>query len=297
LLVELAEACFGDMAALIAAGIGYGASFLGILIAMWLLNVKSWKRPSAVLLLCCMVLFVFSMWNIVYSGIFSLVQVHVGLVGGASQPPPIVAIISHVQSFVGIFAIFISDAMVCWRAWVLLYNDRFWKFTLALFMLGNIVINIVDAIFDIVLFDIEVDGTTVVLDWLAFAATLAVNLLATSLIGWKVWSHHQTLRAASKATNTPVQKILLLLVESGVFYLAVQMLPLVAELGGTFSISTPSFGIFRIVSTCLFSTVSSLYPVAVIILVKIDKSPVDETFHSQHQSVTSVSVEDNNNSS
>ncbi|KAF9060311.1 hypothetical protein BDP27DRAFT_1407197, partial [Rhodocollybia butyracea] len=214
------------------------------------------------------------------------------LVGEFPEPPQSVTIISDVQGFVVIFIIFISDAIVCWRAWVLLYNDRFWKFTLALLMLGNIVINIVDASFDISRVDAElVDGQTIVLDWLAPAITLVVNLLATSLIGWKVWLHRQTLRAASRGTKTPVQKILLLLVESGIFVLAIQVIALIAEVGGTLSVSSsPSFGILLVVSISLFAAVACLYPVAVIILVKIDKSPMAETFHSQHQGA-SVRVE------
>ncbi|KAF9060302.1 hypothetical protein BDP27DRAFT_1370672 [Rhodocollybia butyracea] len=277
LVALLASACYDDLAAATITGIGYGASFLGTLIAIRLLNA------------------------------FSLVQVHLGLVEEATQPPQSVTIAADVNSFVSIVVLYdrfiprlfhwqilIGDAVVCWRAWVLLHRNRFWKFTLALLMLSNIVVNIVDASFDVAVVNTDlIDGATVIFDCLALATTLAVNLLATSLIGWKVWSHHQTLKAASMATKTPIQKILLLLVESGIFFLAVQLLAFIAELGGTLSTSNPNpnFRTFMAVSTSLFLTVSCLYPVAVIILIKMNKSPVAETFYSQQQRATSVTVE------
>ncbi|KAF9070053.1 hypothetical protein BDP27DRAFT_1420491 [Rhodocollybia butyracea] len=158
ILALLATACYQNMAALIVTGIGFGASLLGTLIAVKLLNVRSWRQASAVLLLCCVVLFICSIWEIVYSSVLTLLQ----------------------MCKTSLWYLSLLESMGSTT------YDRFWRFTLALLMLGDIAINIADAGFDITIVASElVNGQTVVLDWLSVAMTLSVNLLATSLIGWK----------------------------------------------------------------------------------------------------------------
>jgi hypothetical protein len=96
--------------------------------------------------------------------------------------------------------------------------------------------------------------------------------------------------------TNPIQKVLFLLLESGLVYLVVQLLALIAEVAG---ISNPTLIVFEFVTTSMFSTVSvswvffdgysapdhnfqCLYPVAVIILINMEKSEIDETYYCQH---------------
>ncbi|KAF9064479.1 hypothetical protein BDP27DRAFT_1425770 [Rhodocollybia butyracea] len=82
-----------------------------------------------------------------------------------------------------------GDLVICWRAWVLLPHDKFWRFVLAMLMICNIGLNIADLILTLVAgedantFDFLIQ----VLDWTYVALSWVVNLTATSLIGWKAW--------------------------------------------------------------------------------------------------------------
>ncbi|KIK58715.1 hypothetical protein GYMLUDRAFT_689344 [Collybiopsis luxurians FD-317 M1] len=89
------------------------------------------------------------------------------------------------------------------------------------------------------------------------------------------------MRAVSFGSNSPVNKVLLLLIESGGISCAVQLLSIIFQIILTFYIN---FGLAETSSVvaAFFSVATSVqasYPAAVIILVSTNNSPVVETIH------------------
>ncbi|KAF9035102.1 hypothetical protein BDP27DRAFT_1348316 [Rhodocollybia butyracea] len=108
-------------------------------------------------------------------------------------------------------------------------------------------------------------------------------MTATALIGWKAWAHYCTMREASVWRKSRVQKILLLFVESGAFFLIPQMLALIGEiLPSVESVdinSNLTISLVSAISEDLWVAFAGLYPIAIIILIHSDNSPIEESFH------------------
>ncbi|THV00490.1 hypothetical protein K435DRAFT_657077 [Dendrothele bispora CBS 962.96] len=123
--------------------------------------------------------------------------------------------------FLGITNFLISDAVVVWRAWIL-YPDtrRRQEDLLPDEGIANIVVVVLKQ--QMILKNFQDYGTreqTLLLTVPLFVT----NLVATSLIGYRAWEHRKaviTNLSSSKNSLTRVQKILLLLVESGLVYCA-----------------------------------------------------------------------------
>ncbi|KAF9058306.1 hypothetical protein BDP27DRAFT_1408410 [Rhodocollybia butyracea] len=259
-IFDFGAACYINVVGIAIDKIAYGSSLLGILIAIWLLEVKTWREPKTIQLLCCMI----------------IVLTATGLV-------IIVGFISFTQAKLGIVEILVGDFVICWRAWVLLPHDKWWRFVLATIVIVNIGVNIVAGIFDTFVVDEELNDATIVLDWVGIAFSLLVNMTATALIGWKAWAHYCTMREASVWSKSRVQKILLLFVESGAFFLIPQMLALIGEiLPSVESVdinSNLTISLVSAISEDLWVAFAGLYPIAIIILIHSDNSPIEESFH------------------
>ncbi|KAF9035098.1 hypothetical protein BDP27DRAFT_1374888 [Rhodocollybia butyracea] len=114
-------------------------------------------------------------------------QVEVDIVKSETQALPLsLAITEVIQICLTQIIIVTGDLVICWRAWVLLPHDKFWRFVLSIVTICNIGINIAAPIFD----ELGVTSSPAVLlvvDWASTAISLVVNMTATSLIGWKAW--------------------------------------------------------------------------------------------------------------
>ncbi|KIK60877.1 hypothetical protein GYMLUDRAFT_43463 [Collybiopsis luxurians FD-317 M1] len=115
-----------------------------------------------------------------------------------------------------------------------------------------------------------------VLDWLSVLFSLFVNLVATSLIAFRAWNHHRILAEAVILKESRVQNILLLLIESGAIYCAIQalyiaflLLKAYANLGIWCANMSDYIGDVLVVA-------SAWYPIAVVILVNIGNSSVTQ---------------------
>ena len=107
----------------------------------------------------------------------------------------------------------------------------------------QLVINIADLIGDAkVDFGLSSGGNPITLDWIVIATNLAVNTMATLLIVYRAWyisisityfqvigtysksrTHHKSIRAVSRNRKTQVEAILLLFIESGALFAAIQV--------------------------------------------------------------------------
>ncbi|KAJ3977919.1 hypothetical protein EV361DRAFT_394881 [Lentinula raphanica] len=106
-----------------------------------------------------------------------------------------------------------------------------------------------------------------------FFLSIAINLLATSLIATKAWMHHRFLRSASVKKSTRVLKIMILLVESGFIYLVIWgtksmsiFMDLNATPGGQFAVS---------LLNSMGNQVVGLYPTLLMVLVNEQRSAIN----------------------
>jgi len=282
--------CYKNVICLIVVGVTYGPAMLGIIIAARLLNIKSWRQPKAVQLLCCMVIVLAETWNIFIGGFITLTEIAFSSRGGIQypNPPSDDATMANIGEFMNVVIILVGDFVICWRAWVLLPYDKFWRSALVIIMIGNIGINITDAVFDTFAPNTLLSGSVIVLDWVATAVTMVVNMTATALIGWKAWTHHCIMKEASIWRRSRVQKTLLLFVESGALLLAIQLFTLIGQIvfsesGEMSSTSLTTVSMVSQVSIDIWTVSSALYPIAIIILIHSDNSPIVETFHLTHE--------------
>ncbi|KAH9028549.1 hypothetical protein EDB84DRAFT_1498098 [Lactarius hengduanensis] len=105
--------------------------------------------------------------------------------------------------------------------------------------------------------------------------TLATNLVSTGLIAWKAWEHRvgvkKHLGEASRSVR--VERVFALLVESGFLYCCIWIVYLISALD---LMPVPGFAVMD--NVLLF--VSGLYPTLIIVLVAMQKSPVQ--YYSTH---------------
>ncbi|KAE9402045.1 hypothetical protein BT96DRAFT_570286 [Gymnopus androsaceus JB14] len=119
----------------------------------------------------------------------------------------------------------IGDGLVLWRAWAIwdVQNRRkrsLLRFVSIFLMVGNAAVLIAAASFNSNIgpfLSSEVDS----LDWIPLVVSLIVNMFATFLVGLKAWNFYQLMHLHHH--NNPqyfqINKLLLILVESGLFFL------------------------------------------------------------------------------
>ncbi|KAI0056933.1 hypothetical protein BV25DRAFT_1920576 [Artomyces pyxidatus] len=172
----------------------------------------------------------------------------------------------------------LSDAIVVWRALVLWGSDFKIFAILAIFMLGTTAA----AGTDVGLSLAQLFGTLDVVDdqsavkggersLILVGPTLGTNVVATSLIAYKAWRHRAFIREnlIGLSSVTKVQKILALLVESGIIYCIVWIFYLLA-----------SFRVFPAVGFAVMDSImvqiAGIYPTIIIVLVSLQKSHCEE---------------------
>ncbi|THU87414.1 hypothetical protein K435DRAFT_867306 [Dendrothele bispora CBS 962.96] len=119
----------------------------------------------------------------------------------------------------------IGDTIVVWRAWVLFPQRLLAKMVLLICLMGSFVGVILDAgllVKRVTENPSELTGGDANVILLA-TPLIITNLIATTLIGLKAWYHFQSIQNNLGLTNgssSKALKILLLLIESGLLYLA-----------------------------------------------------------------------------
>ncbi|KAI0259765.1 hypothetical protein BC834DRAFT_600802 [Gloeopeniophorella convolvens] len=172
----------------------------------------------------------------------------------------------------------LSDVVCAWRAVVLWNRDRRVIAILLLFILGTMAAAGSDLGLSLVpLFNpshqsIQDSSNTKLGEraMIMVGPTLGTNLLSTGLIAWKAWQHRVSVRKHLGDGSAPirVEKILALLIESGFVYCCLWILYLISAFR---VFPEPGFTIMDAV--LLFA--SGLYPTLIVILVCMQKSPVD----------------------
>ncbi|THU97790.1 hypothetical protein K435DRAFT_796181 [Dendrothele bispora CBS 962.96] len=179
----------------------------------------------------------------------------------------------NIQRFTSV-PIICSKIHLVWRAWILHTNQRRAKMVLILSVLiifdlqGG---NLTDIVF---ICEDFYAGREFVLSvathWACSLSSFIANFIATSMIGYKAWHYHRSIKKilnASHNSTTQVQRILILLVESGAFYCILWLALMVVVVGIIDINSIHSQSIVAVMPFC-----SALYPVLIIIIAADEKS-------------------------
>ncbi|KAE9401342.1 hypothetical protein BT96DRAFT_918921 [Gymnopus androsaceus JB14] len=215
----------------------FGAYILAFIISMHIILQKEnngWARKAMIALL--LTGFGMLVLNTCATIGFDMFLVKFGLV--VSLPGGLIAqeMASDMKSIaIGIvtgwsenFLFVIADTAIVWRAWVLWTENRLIRWTLPIILLADIGVNIADAIIDTKsALSSEDISVPVAFDWLSTALNLTVNTVATLLIAHRAWKHHQSIHTISVNKRTPIEAILLLMVESGAIFGMVQIINII----------------------------------------------------------------------
>ncbi|KIK58720.1 hypothetical protein GYMLUDRAFT_245813 [Collybiopsis luxurians FD-317 M1] len=191
-------------------------------------------------------------------------------------------VVYDLSSASGNISVVVGDCAVVWRAWVLLPDNRLWKFLLTVIMIVDVGLLIADSIGQIYVFDspelyrlLELghESFATGLDWASLVVPFIINLFVTLFIARTWWNHQRAMRAVSFGSNSPVNKILLLLIESGGISCAARLLSIIFQMISTFDTSTYGY----------LSLMEASNVVAGFVSVATDPVSGDEEFKTQSE--------------
>ncbi|KAF9061307.1 hypothetical protein BDP27DRAFT_1429119 [Rhodocollybia butyracea] len=289
----------------------YGAFMLGFIIALQSLTIGSWGRSQTVLLACLTTTFICFSWIVFDAGAVFLEVDHYafiqtfkeqGITAQANTATKNIMIWQETSRWPSIINVSIvmeifyqchsSYAAAFERqhrsleAFTLYAQSKLWRFILVILMIANISLNAGDAIWDIIIKSTEFSKSSI-LDWLGVLLSLIVNMVATVLFSYKAWTHHRYMEGVKGSLvrrGARAQKILNLLIESGIIFCTVQFVYVIAIMLDAYSIITTSSPRSpRVPVDTLFVTASACYPVAVIGLLHKDNKRLASTEISNAQ--------------
>ncbi|KAF9075288.1 hypothetical protein BDP27DRAFT_1315832, partial [Rhodocollybia butyracea] len=259
-ITALATIAYFDIAGLIIYTTGIGALALGIIVATRPLVNNPWTYNTGrlVLFACLLVTLVTFGWMVtcVWSNYlindrfnFAKIKRQGGLEASTQSATAKALPLVYMTGWPATMNLLLSDAIVVWRAWIIFQWAWFPKFGLALLTIINIGINISNCI----LVNLEVTKTlgpgSKVMGWLSGLISLIVNMFATGLIALKAPNHHRLMAQVGIHKRSRVQNVLLLLIESGTIYCAIQLAYTISLLINTHTSSKSGFSnIFYLIS-------------------------------------------------
>ncbi|KAL1672424.1 hypothetical protein EV122DRAFT_294876 [Schizophyllum commune] len=179
------------------------------------------------------------------------------------------------------FNFIMSDAIVIWRAWVLWRDNRIVKGILSLCMAGSLVLPIVECVFWVR--DAMGEPVPHLMSLMVTTPLLVTNSVTTILVGFQVWYYRRNIKGAIGPwkRSTQVEKVLVLLLESGFAYCliwAVRLALDVAQSAGRIAIP------YAIITIAYHST-AGIYPTLIILVVAMQRSATQDLALSQEISL------------
>jgi len=258
----------------------YGAFIFPAIIAVYLLlkkGVQGYRRK--ILIACVIILILLNTWNYVLASAIVPLLVQDDILSPGNE---IVNFVVQI-SWPGTICLMISDGIVVWRACVIWPDSKIIKYMLTTLMLGNIAINLADCIFDNL--TVNFFGNLISLDVSVVFISLGVNFAATFLIGLKVWHHHcftKELYSLHKQNVSPTTRILLMLVESGGLFCIAQIVIAILTVLDTYTSVLSSLDLAFAVANQFYIGITPIYPLAVLIMLSMNHSPLEDSFHTTH---------------
>uniref|UniRef100_D8QCK8 rRNA adenine N(6)-methyltransferase n=1 Tax=Schizophyllum commune (strain H4-8 / FGSC 9210) TaxID=578458 RepID=D8QCK8_SCHCM len=173
------------------------------------------------------------------------------------------------------FNYFVSDAIVVWRAWVLWPNSRLAKGALCVCLAGSLVGVIVECVWTV---EDLVEGEPAIRTLMMTVPLLATNVVATALVGIQVWIYRRDIKGSfgPVTKTTRVEKVLLLLVESGLVYCLIWVIYLVINL----TEGPNTLMAYGVISTA-YHTIAGIYPTLIVLAVAMQRTSMHTTFGAQ----------------
>ncbi|KAL1748704.1 hypothetical protein HDZ31DRAFT_29141 [Schizophyllum fasciatum] len=167
------------------------------------------------------------------------------------------------------FNYFVSDAIVVWRAWVLWPDSRIAKGLLTLCLGGSLVGVIVECVWSVQ--DLTV-GEPAVRTLMMTVPLLATNIVATALVGVQVWIYRRDIKSSfGPATKTTrVERVLVLLVESGLVYCLIWAVYLVINI----TEGPDTLAVYGVISAA-YHTIAGIYPTFIVLVVAMQRSAAE----------------------
>ncbi|KIK68695.1 hypothetical protein GYMLUDRAFT_730960 [Collybiopsis luxurians FD-317 M1] len=181
--------------------------------------------------------------------------------------------------------LFISDLLVVWRA-IAVWNENKWvKWGLSTLMIIDFGVNFAEGVTSDLPPSLLSYSRERQINVASLYISLGTNIVATGLIGFKFWRYRRSVRTIlGKHRRTEMQKLLLLMVESGTVFLLVQFTMTIMttlEMGDSDSdLGNPLILTYTVMEE-IFEETCSLYPIVVIIMINNRSSIVDATVHSE----------------
>ncbi|KAF9469475.1 hypothetical protein BDZ94DRAFT_1303190 [Collybia nuda] len=168
------------------------------------------------------------------------------------------------------FEVIASDCIVVWRASVLLQR-RWWLIAIpSLLLLASIALLMVDSISSTIGSKWESEAGNYFYT-VASAISLGTNVIATAFIGYIYWAHRKTVKGLRKNRATQSERVLALLIESGVVFCVPQAVSFGLQFTPNTVPGTTSYYAQIIFMTAYYGF-SVMYPTIVVSLVNSQRS-------------------------
>ncbi|KAF5329916.1 hypothetical protein D9758_018796 [Tetrapyrgos nigripes] len=186
----------------------------------------------------------------------------------------------------------IGDGIVVWRAWIMFPRNLLVKGILVVCFMGSLGGAFADGGLAAIRFLHSFADPGKKKDVLIMTLPLLItNMAATGLIGYKAWLHGQDIKKTLKDCGNQIsraQKILMLLVESGMIYCGVWITYIIISWS-----TGPSSVAFQTIASALPS-LATLYPILIVLVVALERSREEirsRNDMSLSQSIRFVSVQ------
>ncbi|KAJ7211465.1 hypothetical protein C8J57DRAFT_1733354 [Mycena rebaudengoi] len=227
------------------------------------------------LLVATVVMFVASNLQVIEQLAFNVLQ----LLTLGANPPNIGQKLFDIRTSLNVFGrvnYLMSDAIVCWRAWVLYRNNLKVRLLLILCLLASLAGATTHMTFGVLWLKgdqkFDPSGFHALIQVLPLLVT---NIVATSLMAYKMWQYRQQIKVQldfPKNKKTKVERILVILTESGMIYCLIWIPFLYTILTKQGEDTTG----YKIVAN-MIPQLSAIYPVIIILLVSLDRTHLEST--------------------
>ncbi|KAI5889533.1 uncharacterized protein SCHCODRAFT_01357952 [Schizophyllum commune H4-8] len=170
------------------------------------------------------------------------------------------------------FNFVLSDAIVAWRAWVLWPDNRWVKSSLILCVIGSLAGVTVDCVWTAQ--DVMGENSVRLRALMVTMPLLLTNVVATALVAAKVWYYRREIKSVigSWRKTSQVEKVLVLLLESGCVYCLIWVVRLSIDLASGTGKTIHGYSIIG----GTYHSIAGIYPTLIVIAVACQRSATQD---------------------
>jgi len=177
-----------------------------------------------------------------------------------------------------VFNMMVGDGVVIWRAWTIYQRRLLAILVPCILLLISFVFSVIDVTCNS--YDGPLPGGEQICPQaalIAWAVSVATNVSATILIGFKAWQHRKMMREMNmpgKSRKMSTEKILSILVESGFIYSLLWLSQVIAYID--IFRDSPWFYVWEILEP-MGNQISGMYPTLIIVIVNFQRTIWEES--------------------